>query len=177
MVKKQEKQNPTLKRLQDIEKEIAEQTAMRDELKAHWILEKELINDIRQMKGESEKLKLEADTLERKGDLGKVAEIRYGKLIELEKNLNEKSEKLAKLQRDKKMLKEEVDAEDIAEIVAKWTGIPVAKMMEGEREKLLKIEENLHKRVIGQEEAVSAIANAIRRNRAGLQDASRPYWS
>lgn len=177
MVKKQEKQNPTLKRLQDIEKEIAEQTAMRDELKAHWILEKELINDIRQMKGESEKLKLEADTLERKGDLGKVAEIRYGKLIELEKNLNEKSEKLAKLQRDKKMLKEEVDAEDIAEIVAKWTGIPVAKMMEGEREKLLKIEENLHKRVIGQEEAVSAIANAIRRNRAGLQDASRPIGS
>ncbi len=176
-MKKADKENPTLKRLQEIEKEVAEQTAIRDELKAHWLLEKELINEIRKMKGEIENLKLEADSMERKGELGKVAEIRYGKLIELEKKLNEKSDKFAKLQKDKKMLKEEVDAEDIAEIVAKWTGIPVTKMMESEREKLLHIEENLHKRVIGQGEAVNAVANAIRRSRAGLQDSARPIGS
>jgi ATP-dependent Clp protease ATP-binding subunit ClpB len=176
-MKKSEKDNPTLKRLQDIEKEISGQIAVRDELKAHWILEKGLINEIRQMKGEIENLKTEADSLERKGDLGKVAEIRYGKLIELEKKLSDKSGKLAKLQKNKKMLKEEVDSEDIAEIVAKWTGIPVSKMIETEREKLLHIEENLHKRVIGQDEAVSSIANAIRRSRAGLQDSARPIGS
>lgn len=177
MKKSSGKENPTELRLKEIEKEIVEQSSLRDELKAHWMLEKDLINEIRRMKGEIEKLKLEAEALERKGELGKVAEIRYGKLIEIEKKLNEKSTKLAKLQKDKKMLKEEVDAEDIAEIVAKWTGIPVLKMMESEREKLLHIEDNLHKRVIGQDEAVNAIANAIRRSRAGLQDAARPIGS
>lgn len=175
--KSNKKENPTAKRLQEIEKEIAELTTQRDELSAHWMLEKELISEIRKMKEELENLKLEADNYERQGDLGKVAEIRYGKIIEMEKQLEEKSNKLNELQKDKKMLKEEVDAEDIAEIVSKWTGIPVSKMMESERDKLLHIEDNLHNRVIGQDEAVSAVANAIRRSRAGLQDVSKPIGS
>ena len=176
-MKKNKNDNPTVKKLQDIEKEIAETAALRDELKAHWLLEKDLISEIRNLKGELETLKTEADNLERKGELGKVAEIRYGKMIEMEKQIDAKSEKLNELQKNKKMLKEEVDSEDIAEIVAKWTGIPVSKMLETEREKLLHIEENIHKRVVGQNEAVSAVANAIRRSRAGLQDVSRPIGS
>ena len=169
--------NPTAKRLEIIEKEIAELSSERDELKAHWILEKELISSIRKMKEEAENLKTEADNFERQGDLGKVAEIRYGKVIELQKNIESQSAKLAELQKKWKMLKEEVDSEDIAEIVAKWTGIPVSKMLESERAKLLHIEENLHNRVIGQDEAISAVANAIRRSRAGLQDMNRPIGS
>ncbi len=169
--------NPTAKRLEIIEKEIAELSSERDELKAHWILEKELISSIRKMKEEAENLKTEADNFERQGDLGKVAEIRYGKVIELQKNIESQSAKLAELQKKWKMLKEEVDSEDIAEIVAKWTGIPVSKMLESERAKLLHIEENLHNRVIGQDEAISAVANSIRRSRAGLQDMNRPIGS
>lgn len=169
--------NPTAKRLELIEKEIAELSTERDELKAHWVLEKELISSIRKMKEEAENLKTEADNYERQGDLGKVAEIRYGKVIELQKNIESQSAKLAELQKKWKMLKEEVDSEDIAEIVAKWTGIPVSKMLESERTKLLHIEENLHNRVIGQDEAISAVANAIRRSRAGLQDINRPIGS
>ncbi|HMQ79066.1 MAG TPA: AAA family ATPase [Ignavibacteria bacterium] len=169
--------NPTAKRLEIIEKEIAELSTERDELKAHWVLEKELISGIRKMKEELENLKTEADNFERQGDLGKVAEIRYGKVIELQKNIESQSAKLSELQKKWKMLKEEVDSEDIAEIVAKWTGIPVSKMLESERAKLLHIEENLHNRVIGQDEAISAVANAIRRSRAGLQDINRPIGS
>lgn len=174
---KSKNDNPTAIRLKDIEQEIANLSSQRDELKAHWLLEKELISAIRSMKEELENLKTEADKFEREGDLGKVAEIRYGKLLELQKKIDENSEKLSALQKDLKMLKEEVDSEDIAEIVAKWTGIPVSKMLEGEREKLLQIEDNLHKRVIGQNEAISAVANAIRRSRAGLQDINRPIGS
>lgn len=174
---KTKKENPTEKRLELIEKEIADLSAVRDELKAHWLLEKELISDIRKMKGEAENLKTEADNYERQGELAKVAEIRYGRLIELNNSIEVQSGKLAELQKYRKMLKEEVDPEDIAEIVAKWTGIPVSKMLESERLKLLKIEENLHKRVIGQNEAISAVANAIRRSRAGLQDMNRPVGS
>lgn len=174
---KTKKENPTEKRLELIEKEIAELSSERDELKAHWLLEKELISEIRKMKEEAENLKTEADNFERQGELAKVAEIRYGRLIELSNNIEDKSTKLAELQKNVKMLKEEVDPEDIAEIVAKWTGIPVSKMLESERLKLLKIEENLHKRVIGQNEAISAVANAIRRSRAGLQDINRPVGS
>jgi ATP-dependent Clp protease ATP-binding subunit ClpB len=170
-------ENPVEKKLKVIEKQIAEIISERDTLKAHWTLEKELISDLRKMKGDLENLKIQADQYERQGELGKVAEIRYGKVIELEKKLEEKSMKLNELQKEKKILKEEVDAEDIAEIVSKWTGIPLSKMLEGEREKLLHIEENLHKRVIGQDEAVSAVANAIRRSRAGLQDTARPIGS
>ncbi len=174
---KGKKEDPTAKRLADIEKEIAELSSKRDELKAHWILEKDLISEIRSMKEEVENLKNEADNFERQGDLAKVAEIRYGRLIELQKDIAEKSEKMVELQKTQKMLKEEVDSEDIAEIVAKWTGIPVSKMLESEREKLLHVEENLHNRVVGQDEAISAVANAIRRSRAGLQDMNRPIGS
>jgi ATP-dependent Clp protease ATP-binding subunit ClpB len=176
-MEKKEKENTTSQRLKQIEKEIAETTAVRDELKTHWQFEKDLISSIREMKGSLEGLKNEAENYERKGDLAKVAEIRYGKIIELEKKIEEKSKKLSQLQKDKKMLKEEVDTDDIAEVVAKWTGIPVSKMMESEREKLLHIEENLHRRVVGQDEAINAVANAIRRSRAGLQDAARPIGS
>jgi ATP-dependent Clp protease ATP-binding subunit ClpB len=174
---KEKKDNPTRKRLEAIEKELAELSAERDELKAHWMLEKELISSIRQMKEEAEKLKNDAENYERQGELGKVAEIRYGKIIELQKKIDVSSDKLSELQKEVKMLKEEVDSEDIAEIVAKWTGIPVSKMLEGEREKLLHIEENLHKRVVGQDEAINAVGNAIRRSRAGLQDINRPIGS
>jgi ATP-dependent Clp protease ATP-binding subunit ClpB len=124
-----------------------------------------------------EALKTDAERYERQGDLGKVAEIRYGKLIELQKQAAEESEKLEKIQKNNKMLKEDVDSEDIAEIVSKWTGIPVTKMLESERAKLIKIEEKLRERVVGQEEAISAVANAIRRSRAGLQDENRPIGS
>ena len=120
---------------------------------------------------------MEADKFERDGDLGKVAEIRYGRIVNLEKQLKDETQKLAEAQQTKKMLKEEVDAEDIAEVVAKWTGIPVSKMLESERSKLLKLEDELHQRVIGQEEAVSAVSNAIRRSRSGLQDANKPIGS
>jgi len=176
-MKKSKQEDITLKRLDDIEKEIAHITEQRDGLKAHWLLEKDLISEIRKMKEVLENLKLEAEQYERKGELGKVAEIRYGKIIEIEKQIDIKSVKLGELQKNKKLLKEEVDAEDIAEIVAKWTGIPVSKMLESERVKLLHIEENLHKHVIGQDEAVSAVANAVRRSRAGLQDSERPIGS
>lgn len=174
---KEKKENPTRKRLEVIEKEIAELSSERDVLKAHWLLEKELISSIRSMKEEVEKLKNEAETFERQGELGKVAEIRYGKIIELQKNIESSSLKLSELQKRVKMLKEEVDSEDIAEIVAKWTGIPVTKMLESEREKLLHIEVNLHKRVVGQDDAINAVANAVRRSRAGLQDVNRPIGS
>ncbi len=120
---------------------------------------------------------MEADKFERDGDLGKVAEIRYGRIVNLEKQLKDETQKLAEAQQTKKMLKEEVDAEDIAEVVAKWTGIPVSKMLESERSKLLKLEDELHQRVIGQDEAVSAVSNAIRRSRSGLQDANKPIGS
>jgi ATP-dependent Clp protease ATP-binding subunit ClpB len=129
------------------------------------------------MKSEIENLKLEAERFEREGNLGKVAEIRYGKIVNLEKQLKEETKKLAEIQKDQRMLKEEVDAEDIAEIVSKWTGIPVSKMLESERSKLLKLEDELHHRVVGQDEAVTAVANAIRRSRSGLQDANRPIGS
>ena len=169
--------NPTETRLKEIEKEISELKSKRDELKAHWNLEKELIKTIRSSKEEIEKLKLEADKFEREGNLGKVAELRYGKIPDIEKSMKEKSGELAKIQKDKKMLKEEVDADDVAEIVSKWTGIPVTKMLESEKVKLLKMEENLAKRIVGQEDAVTAVSNAIRRSRAGLQDENRAIGS
>lgn len=144
---------------------------------AHWNLEKDLIKTIRASKEEIEDLKAEAEQLERHGDLTKVAEIRYGKIPGLEKQISDKTEELSKVQSDKKMLKEEVDSEDIAEIVSRWTGIPVSKMLEGERQKLLNMEKNLEQRVVGQDDAVTAVSNAIRRSRAGLQDESRPIGS
>lgn len=169
--------NPTEMRLTEIEKEISELKAERDKLAAHWNLEKELIKTISDTKEQVESARISAEKYERDGDLAKVAELRYGKILELEKLIQAKTEELNKIQKDKKMLKEEVDAEDIAEIVSKWTGIPVSRMLESERAKLLKMEENLKKRVVGQDEAVEAVSNAIRRTRAGLQDENRPIGS
>jgi ATP-dependent Clp protease ATP-binding subunit ClpB len=164
-------------RLEAIEQGIAEQQQIRSSLRAHWQLEKDLILSIRKMKEEVEAAKQEADRKEREGDLGRVAELRYGVLTSLEKQIKEASTKLQDVQKDRKMLKEEVDAEDIAEIVARWTGIPVTRMLESDRQKLLHLEERLHQRVIAQDEAVVAVSNAIRRSRAGLQDEKRPIGS
>lgn len=177
MAKSSAKINPTKIRLDEIEKELAELKEKKNSLTAHWNLEKDLIRSIRSSKEEIESLKTDAEKYEREGNLAKVAEIRYGKLTELQKSIDRKTEELANIQKDDKMLKEEVDAEDIAEIVSKWTGIPVSKMLEGEREKLVHMDENLMKRVIGQEDAVIAVSNAIRRSRAGLQDENRPIGS
>ncbi len=177
MAKNTSKVNPTKIRLEEIEKELAELSEKRNSLVAHWNLEKDLIKSVRSSKEEIESLKTEAERNEREGNLAKVAEIRYGKIIELQKSIEAKSEELSKIQKDNKMLKEEVDAEDIAEIVSKWTGIPVTKMLESERAKLVHMEENLMRRVIGQEDAVIAVSNAIRRSRAGLQDENRPIGS
>ncbi len=167
----------TRARLDEIETELAQLQQQRSELKAQWQLEKELIGTIRGMKSEIEELKTEAANYERMGDLGKVAEIRYGKITELEKQVAETNTKLEQAQQTHRMLKEEVDADDIAEVVAKWTGIPVSRMLESERTKLVRMEDRLHERVIGQDEAVSAVSNAIRRSRAGLQDQNRPIGS
>jgi ATP-dependent Clp protease ATP-binding subunit ClpB len=174
---KREKDDASAKRLKELQKEMGELNEERTKLKMHWELEKENIKKIRSMKSEIENLKLDAERYEREGNLGKVAEIRYGKISNLEKQMSAETKKLAQVQKNKKMLKEEVDAEDIAEIVSKWTGIPVSKMLESERSKLLRLEDELHHRVVGQDEAVTAVANAIRRSRSGLQDANRPIGS
>jgi len=174
---KREKDDASQKRLNDLEKELSGLEEERNQFKLHWDLEKERIQSIRSMKSEIENAKNLAEKYEREGDLGKVAELRYGKIAELEKKLKDETEQLSKIQKDKKMLKEEVDAEDVAEVVSKWTGIPISKMLEGERSKLLRLEDELHKRVVGQVEAVTAVSNAIRRSRTGLQDANRPIGS
>jgi ATP-dependent Clp protease ATP-binding subunit ClpB len=174
---KREKDEASAKRLDELKKELSDLDEDRNELKMHWNLEKEKIKAIRGMKSEIENTKTLAEKYEREGDLGKVAELRYGKISEIDKKLKAETQELAKVQKNKKMLKEEVDAEDIAEVVAKWTGIPVSKMLESERSKLLRLEEELHKRVVGQDEAVTAVSNAIRRSRTGLQDANRPIGS
>jgi ATP-dependent Clp protease ATP-binding subunit ClpB len=146
-------------------------------MKAHWQKEKEAIQKIRSLKEQIEETKREEQRAEREGNLAKVAEIRYGRLGELQKKLENENQMLAGLQKERKMLKEEVEAEDVAEVVAKWTGIPVSKMMEGEVEKLLKMESRLQNRVVGQEEAIRLVSNAVRRARADLQDPNRPIGS
>ena len=158
--------------------EISNLTVQQDTLKAKWTSEKEIVDKVQKAKSEIEKLKQEAEVAERNGDYGKVAEIRYGKVKEQEANLENYTKELNELGvNEKRLMKEEVDAEDIAENVAKATGIPVSKMMQSEREKLLNLEEELHQRVIGQEEAISAVSDAIRRSRAGLQDPKKPIGS
>jgi ATP-dependent Clp protease ATP-binding subunit ClpB len=144
-------------------------------MKAHWQNEKVMIQDIRSIKEQQEQLNTEAQLAEREGDLAKVAEIRYGKAAQLQNRLEEANQKLTGLQAHSKMLKEEVDDEDVAEVVSRWTGIPVSKMLEGEREKLVQMEERIHKRVIGQNQAVEAVSNAVRRARSGLQDPNRTH--
>jgi ATP-dependent Clp protease ATP-binding subunit ClpB len=146
-------------------------------MKAHWQKEKEIITSIRSLKEEIERTKTDAEHAERDADLAKAAELRYGKLLELNKNLEQENKRLSDLQKEQKMLKEEVDDEDIAETVSRWTGIPVSRLMEAEIEKLVHMEERLKKRVVGQDEAITALSNAIRRARAGLQDPNRPIGS
>jgi ATP-dependent Clp protease ATP-binding subunit ClpB len=174
---KREKDDESKSRLEEIERELAELNQTRSGLKAHWQVEKDLIQSIRKMKEEIENAKNESDQKERQGELERVAELRYSVIVGLEKKLKEASKKLVEVQKDQKMLKEEVDAEDIAEIVAKWTGIPVQRMLEGERAKLLHLEDRIHKRLVDQEDAVKAVADAIRRSRAGLQDERKPIGS
>jgi ATP-dependent Clp protease ATP-binding subunit ClpB len=167
----------TRRRLEEIERELASLREEYARLKARWEEEKSLISRIRSIKEQIEQTKLEAADAERIGDYGRVAELRYGVLLQLQKELDQLNEQLAKLQAEGAMLKEEVGAEDIAEIVAKWTGIPVQRMLESERTKLLKMEERLHQRIVDQDEAITTIANAIRRSRAGLSDPNRPIGS
>ena len=170
------RENDTAK-LEQIGKELAELKEQESSYKAKWQNEKTLMNKIQQAKVEIEQLKFEAERAEREGDYGKVAEIRYGKLQALNKEIEETQQKLHQMQGDKAMIKEEVDAEDIADVVSRWTGIPVSKMLQSEKDKLLHLEEELHKRVIGQDEAIEAVADAVRRSRAGLQDPKRPIGS
>ena len=164
-------------RLQAIEAELAELTEKRSAMVAHWENEKRAITEIRDLKEQLEGARTEAERAEREGDLEQAAQLRYGTMRELEQEIEAKTRQLDELQGEQKMLKEEVDEEDIAEIVSKWTGIPVTGLMEGEMQKLVRLEEVLHERVIGQEDAVRAVANAIRRSRAGLSDPNRPIGS
>jgi len=174
---KKEHDPASRERLARIEKEIAELGEKRNGLMVQWKSEKESIQKIRGVKEQIEKAKLEAEKAEREGNLGRAAELRYGKLLELRKQLDAESSKLSAVQAETKMLKEEVDEEDVAEIVSKWTGIPVSKMLEGEMQKLLHMEDRLRMRVIGQDDAIVAVSNAVRRARAGIQDPNRPIGS
>jgi ATP-dependent Clp protease ATP-binding subunit ClpB len=164
-------------RLAEIEVKIADLRERASGMKAQWRSEKDIIEGIRKAKEDLEQIKVQAEQYERAGDYGKVAELRYGKAVELQKQLAEEHAKLAEIQKEGVYLKEEVDEEDIALVVAKWTGVPVAKMLEGEMQKLVTMEERLRLRVIGQDEALTAVANAVRRARAGLQDPNRPVGS
>jgi ATP-dependent Clp protease ATP-binding subunit ClpB len=166
------------RKLEDLNKEIAELTDQRTDLRAKWQSEKQVVEGIQKVKEQMEQLKFEAEQAERNGDYGRVAEIRYGKLKETETELRAFESKLADMQTSgSQMIKEEVDSEDIASVVAGWTGIPVSRMLQSEREKLLHLEDELRKRVVGQEEAIEAISDAVRRSRAGLQDTKRPIGS
>ncbi|HNW59081.1 MAG TPA: ATP-dependent chaperone ClpB [bacterium] len=174
---KKEEDPASAQRLKEVEKELAELTEKRTALRAHWEMEKAGIAEIRALKEAIEKARTDAAAAEREGRLEQAAELKYGRLIELHKQLEAANARLIELQKDLRMLKEEVDEEDVADVVSKWTGIPVVRMLESEKQKLLNMEERLHARVIGQDEAVEAVANAIRRSRAGLQDENRPIGS
>jgi len=174
---RKETDKPSLDRLEKLERELADLRERSSEMKTHWSNEKSAIAAIRDIKLKIEETRNTEQTAERTGDLGKAAELRHGTLPALQASLVERTQALTDLQKTKKMLKEEVDEEDIAEVVGKWTGIPVSKLMEGEIAKLLHMEERLSERVVGQEEAISAISNAVRRTRAGLQDPNRPIGS
>jgi ATP-dependent Clp protease ATP-binding subunit ClpB len=182
-IRQLEIEREAIKRENDKEKvkllseEIANLNEQRNQLKAAWLQEKELINQITAEKENIERYKLEAEQAEREGDYGKVAELRYGKVKQAEERIEQLKQKLDELQADKPLINEEVDSDEIAEVVSRWTGIPVSKMLQSEREKLLHLEDELHKRVIGQDEAINALADAIRRSRAGLHDPKRPIGS
>ena len=164
-------------KLKSLRADLANLKEERNDLHARWMSEKEIVDNIQTAKSEIEEYKLEAEKAEREGDYGKVAEIRYGKIKEAQERLEKLQEKVAENQNEKSLIQEEVTNEDIAEVVAKWTGIPVTKMLQSEREKLLKLEDDLHKRVVGQDEAITAVSDAVRRSRAGLQDQNRPIGS
>lgn len=172
-----ERDSASKARAEEVKREIAELSAERDRMKAQWLREKELIDEIRSIKASVEQLRHEEEAAKRAGDLGKAAEIQYGKIPEAERSLEEKQKDFAKVQDQEGYLKEEVTDQDIAAVVSKWTGIPVVKMLEGEMQKLLRMEESLHQRVIDQSEAVTAVSNAVRRSRAGLGDDRRPVGS
>ena len=174
---KREEDKASKERLAQLEREIQNLKETSGGLKAHWQNEKESIQRIRALKEKIESTKVEEQQAQRRGDLNKAAELRYGTLIQLQKELEQANQKLVELQKNQKMLKEEVDAEDVAEVVAKWTGIPVAKMLESDIQKLLKMEDRLKARVVGQDSAIHAVSNAVRRARAGLQDQNRPIGS
>jgi len=174
---KREKDSQSTERLSGIEKELAVLKEKSSVMKARWKGEKDIIESTRRIKEEIERLKIEESRAERLGDLDRVAEIRYGKLVELDKKLKNENEKLTKSQKSKKMLAEEVTEENIAEVISKWTRIPVSRLMQGEIEKLVSMEDILKKKVVGQDEAVGLISNAVRRSRSGLQDPARPIGS
>ncbi|MCX7641965.1 MAG: AAA family ATPase [Elusimicrobiales bacterium] len=165
------------KKLEEIKKEIVELENQIKTKKLKWESEKELVSKIKEIKAEIEKLRFEEEKYKREGDLTKASEIKYGKIPALEKKLNEFSDKLREIQKDGSLIKEEVDEEDIAKIVSKWTGIPVSKMLESEKQKLIKLEDELKKRIVGQDEAINAVANAIRRTKAGISDPKKPIGS
>ncbi len=164
-------------KLKSLRSDLANLKEERNDLHARWMGEKEVVDNIQNLKSDIEDFKLEAEKAEREGDYGKVAELRYGKVKEAQEKLEKLQEQVAENKDGKSLIQEEVTNEDIAEVVAKWTGIPVTKMLQSEREKLLKLEDDLHKRVVGQEEAITAVSDAIRRSRAGLQDQKRPVGS
>jgi ATP-dependent Clp protease ATP-binding subunit ClpB len=174
---KKETDDASRERLEKLERELADLHERLRSMRAHWEREKEHIGRIREVKSRIEELRGEADRAERDGDLERAAELRYGTIVELEKDLAVENERLGEIQAEGKMLKEEVDEEDVAEVVSTWTGIPVARLMEGEMAKLLRMEDALHERVVGQDEATRAVAGAIRRARAGLSDPNRPIGS
>jgi len=174
---KNDKSKAALERLANIEKDLADLKEKVFNMRTHWENEKAVIQEIRALKEKIEQAKTDTVNAERSGDLALAAKLRYGDIPQFEKELDDKNRRLLELQKEQKMLKEEVDEEDIAEVVSKWTGVPVSKLMEGEIEKLVSMESRLHMRVIGQDEAVSAVSNAIRRARAGLQDPNRPLGS
>ena len=174
---KKEKDKASKERLDKLKKELAELNDQLNGMKGQWQLEKDVIQSIRGIKTEIDEAHMEEQRAERSGELSKVAEIRYGKIVQLEQKLEEENKKLEDVQQNHQMLKEEVSAEDIAAVVAKWTGIPVDRLLEGEKEKLVHAEDELARRVIGQKEAITSVANAVRRARAGLQDPDRPLGS
>jgi ATP-dependent Clp protease ATP-binding subunit ClpB len=174
---RKEKDRASAERLARLEKELADLKEEQVRLKSHWNQEKEAIQQARKLKEQLEQVRLEVERAQRAGDYAKASELQYGRVPELESRIKEQEARLQTLQQAQRMLKEEVDEEDIAEVVAKWTGIPVSRLMEGEVQKLLRMEERLHQRVVGQDEAIVAVSNAIRRARAGLQDPNRPLGS
>jgi ATP-dependent Clp protease ATP-binding subunit ClpB len=174
---RKEKDKASKERLEKLEKELANLKEEKNQLSLHWQQEKDAIQGSRKLKEELEQVRTQIEQAQRAGEYARASELQYGKLPEIERRIKEQEARLAELQQTRRMLKEEVDEEDIAAVVSRWTGVPVSRLIEGEIQKLLKMEERLHQRVVGQDEAIRAVANAIRRARAGLQDPNRPLGS